>query len=477
MYIGQTSTHLSINNSENVNDGINLGDDGDNSLKDLTKPEGSRPIPAFEVNYGTQNQNFFKDLKLDQREFVETQESLELIDKISTSGDKNVASFASQNLFNVYQTRSYSAEVTALGMPLIQPMMYFQLNNVPMFRGAYVIISTSHSIKPNHMTTTFKGVRVKKENTPINKQIIAIKDLNLDETNISGSKYNINETIYTGGISTNRSNSAGTAPPDIAATGDLYIDSFKKRTSVTTNNVINFDRQSNTEKNGRKMTFNEIFEEINQNIKFNVELLKIMSVMESQGGTGKGPNDMNNLGYVGLMQFGWAATFDVTLQINTYLNNKINTGDYVFSGLLVNNKIIYPDTFTPDPLQNNKEKNSMFDDYISALAGAFYAYKYIPGLSTQPDNGNPTDIYLTHQQGPTGFLKIRDNNLNPITSNMQGNLPPTIGDKTKYRTNQDWYTGWAGNVDAAGYRINPKYIPKDPFKPVFNQATGSVTTV
>lgn len=194
MYIGQTSTHLSINNSDNVNDGINLGDDGDNSLKDLTKPEGSRPIPAFEVNYGTQNQNFFKDLKLDQREFVETQESLELIDKISTSGDKNVASFASQNLFNVYQTRSYSAEVTALGMPLIQPMMYFQLNNVPMFRGAYVIISTSHSIKPNHMTTTFKGVRVKKENTPINKQIIAIKDLNIDESNINGLKYDLIDT-------------------------------------------------------------------------------------------------------------------------------------------------------------------------------------------------------------------------------------------------------------------------------------------
>jgi hypothetical protein len=227
----------------------------------LTKPEGSRPIPAFEVNYGTQNQNFFKDLKLDQREFVETQESLELIDKISTSGDKNVASFASQNLFNVYQTRSYSAEITALGMPLIQPMMYFQLNNVPMFRGAYVIISTSHSIKPNHMTTTFKGVRVKKENTPINKQIIAIKDLNIDETNISGMKYDLIDTtgaiasrdqltspnIDRGKDSTNISpTGCNTAFPDLSFTTPV-----PQREQMPYEFAVNYLKQNTTERAAR----------------------------------------------------------------------------------------------------------------------------------------------------------------------------------------------------------------------------------
>ena len=506
MYIGQTSTHLSINNSENVNDGINLGDDGDNSLKDLTKPEGSRPIPAFEVNYGTQNQNFFKDLKLDQREFVETQESLEIIDKISTSGDKNVASFASQNLFNVYQTRSYSAEVTALGMPLIQPMMYFQLNNVPMFRGAYVIISTSHSIKPNHMTTTFKGVRVKKENTPINKQIIAIKDLNIDETNISGSKYNINETIYDGSVSPNRSNSAGAPIVDIAATGDIYIDSFKQRLTTTTNNMINFDRPSNTKKNGQIMTFNQIFNEIGGKLRFNVELIKIMSVMESQGGTGKGGGDgINSLGYVGLMQFGWAATFDVTKRINNYLSTQITINEYEFYGPLVDGKIKYPDIYRenqwPKPkyfsnpnVINDRTNNSMFDDYISTLAGIYYAFANIDGLENTPSIGDPTQIYIAHQQGKGGLRQINEfidrnisDNKSPVPTNMQGNYPPILPqkgangkDKTKnqiFITNQDWYTGWAANVHAAGYRINPKYIPKDPFKPVFNKATGSVTTV
>lgn len=36
-----------------------------------------------------------------------------------------------------------------------------------MFRGLYLIINVSHSIKPNGMTTTFKGVRVKKTKTPL----------------------------------------------------------------------------------------------------------------------------------------------------------------------------------------------------------------------------------------------------------------------------------------------------------------------
>ena len=43
--------------------------------------------------------------------------------------------------------------------------MYFQLDDIPMFRGAYTIINTSHQIKPNSMTTKFKGVRIRKVRT------------------------------------------------------------------------------------------------------------------------------------------------------------------------------------------------------------------------------------------------------------------------------------------------------------------------
>lgn len=483
MYVGQTSNHLDIKNSQYPDDSVDLND-GSTSLKDLKKV--GKPIPAFEVNYGTQNQNFFKDLKLDQREFVETQESLEIIDRLSTSEDKNVASFASQNLFNVYQTRSYSAEITALGMPLIQPMMYFQLNNVPMFRGAYVIINTSHSIKPNHMTTTFKGIRVKKENTPINKQVIAIKDLDIAASD-SGVKYNINDIIYDGSVSPNRSNSAGAPIVDIAATGDIYIDSFNKRTEDANNsNAYDFNRLSETKKNNQRMSYNQIFEEISQNTGFDLDILKIMAIMESNGGLNKGTAPgINSSGFVGLMQFGWGATSDVAGKINAYLQSKINVSDYVFSASLDGNKIKYPTNVTQfqwskDDTVNNTTTNSMFDDYISALAGVYLAYRNISGLETNSIIANPVDIYIAHQQGKGGLLQIKNNlsrnisaNPDSIPTNMSGNLPPTTGDKSRYVTNQDWYTGWAGNVDAAGYKINQFYESKAPFVSSFNKAKGA----
>jgi hypothetical protein len=46
-----------------------------------------------------------------------------------------------------------------LGCANIMPMMYFQLNNIPMFKGAYMIVSVKHSIKNGSMTTIFTGVR------------------------------------------------------------------------------------------------------------------------------------------------------------------------------------------------------------------------------------------------------------------------------------------------------------------------------
>jgi hypothetical protein len=46
------------------------------------------------------------------------------------------------------------------------PLMYFQLNNIPMFRGLYLIISVKHSIRAGDITTIFTGVRVSKYSLP-----------------------------------------------------------------------------------------------------------------------------------------------------------------------------------------------------------------------------------------------------------------------------------------------------------------------
>jgi hypothetical protein len=179
VYVGQASTNLDLGtDSVYPDDGLSISMDSETGTielpveaSDLNSPieadslDGN--VPVFAVNYGQQNQNYFRSIKLDQREFTETMESLQVIESISQTGDKSKPTYAGNNLFNVYQTRSYSAEVEMLGSAMIQPMMYFQLNNIPMFRGAYLIYKVTHSIKPHSMTTTFKGNRVKKAKTPL----------------------------------------------------------------------------------------------------------------------------------------------------------------------------------------------------------------------------------------------------------------------------------------------------------------------
>jgi len=229
VYAGQSSSNLNLGDNANyADDGIFISVDinGDpigipedlNNRKTISVYETN--LPVFTVNYGQQNQNYFKDVKLDQKEFSETAESLEIIDEISNNADKDKPIMVGQNLFNVYQKRSYSCEVEMLGCALIQPMMYFQLNNIPMFRGLYLIIKVSHTIKPNSMTTTFKGVRVKRAKTPLLTASDVLMTLVGDIKN-SKKSASINGTSVVG---TESANASSETVATVKAKLDAYID-------------------------------------------------------------------------------------------------------------------------------------------------------------------------------------------------------------------------------------------------------------
>lgn len=187
MYIGERSNSLDLGNDsqfENTGFDFEIGSDGDvitnPPAEDFTSEEiGSNEdkVPVFMVNYADQNQSIFKDFTLDQSEFTETNESLIVQNQISKRGAPSNQNPQGQNLYSVYQKRAYHCEIEALGTAFIQPLMYFQLNNVPMFHGAYTIINVSHSIQPNHMTTRFTGVRVGRVKTPFVKDETVYMDL------------------------------------------------------------------------------------------------------------------------------------------------------------------------------------------------------------------------------------------------------------------------------------------------------------
>jgi hypothetical protein len=174
VYDGQASKHLDLKDGNYPNDGFDLrcmnGGVDVSVPTDFTSEkyaEYEDPISTFMVRYSQQNQNIFKDIDLDQSEFSETDESIQIQDEISQKGSQNNRAIVGQNIYNVYAVRSYTAKVEMMGNAMIQPMMYFQLDNIPMFHGAYLITKVSHSIKPNSMFTNFTGTRIRYPETPL----------------------------------------------------------------------------------------------------------------------------------------------------------------------------------------------------------------------------------------------------------------------------------------------------------------------
>lgn len=113
-------------------------------------------VTCFTVDFGTQNQQMFNSIQLDTAEFYDTEESIRSWVDIVNNTQQTVQT---SNIFPILEKRSYSCTVTGLGNATIQPLSYFYLRNVPLFYGTYWITNVVHDIKPNTMTTTFKGVR------------------------------------------------------------------------------------------------------------------------------------------------------------------------------------------------------------------------------------------------------------------------------------------------------------------------------
>lgn len=204
-YPHQPSKHLDIANAQYANDGFCISNDmndntnyddlnntanflGPTSVPDLypedTKNGNSYIIPAFGVEYGIQNQSIFKNVNVNMDNPMVTEYSVAAQFNIAQGKqtEERKLAFEGQNLFDIYSNHSYTCQVEMMGCAQIQPLMYFQLNNIPMFRGAYQIINVEHNITPGDMSTTFKGVRINKNKIPMVKTCLNLNSM-LDAMN------------------------------------------------------------------------------------------------------------------------------------------------------------------------------------------------------------------------------------------------------------------------------------------------------
>lgn len=183
MYIGGTSSYPSVSGNGFENDGIiDISEPGvtDYFTSKPSESQGTvndsqennntefpwREVRAFRVRFGEQNQSMFTDIKIDSKEYPETNESIQILSRLAGDNNPDAPVPKGQNLYNLYENRSYKATVTGFGNAMIQPTQYFQLENIPLFNGAYIILSVEHNITANKMTTSFSGTKLLKYPVP-----------------------------------------------------------------------------------------------------------------------------------------------------------------------------------------------------------------------------------------------------------------------------------------------------------------------
>jgi len=189
----QEPTNIDMNGWSPEGDGFDLTD------KDIVgelfdENDIGYGVPAFGVTFAKQNQSYFKNISLTTKQHGVTEAGLNATFQIAAKSSETVreTTLYGQDIYKVFSNNSYECTVEMMGNMQIFPPMYFQLNNIPMWRGAYMIKKVTHSIRPGDITTTFVGVKQNKYLIPMANATIA--SLGTNEKRNSSSESN-NETV------------------------------------------------------------------------------------------------------------------------------------------------------------------------------------------------------------------------------------------------------------------------------------------
>ena len=136
-------------------------------------------IPSFGVSYGKQYQSYFNNISISMDNPMVTEQSIKAQFEIASMNNEHATAnegtstrgmiTMGQDLFTIYSNNSYTCEIDMMGNAWVQPLMYFELLNIPMFRGTYLVEKVSHHIEAGKMTTHFVGVRMANTTTKIKK--------------------------------------------------------------------------------------------------------------------------------------------------------------------------------------------------------------------------------------------------------------------------------------------------------------------
>lgn len=165
-YVNKPSEHLNMKDNIDYryrDDAFDLRRASDNPLLDNLSSkidwDKSNKIVGFNVDPTRENQQIFKSFSVNQDPGKPTSESLEMLNQMADLGKNRRSTTQNVSLYNLYKNRSYTCSVDMMGCALIQPLMYFNIRNIPMFSGPYMITNVSHRISESGFDTTFSGTR------------------------------------------------------------------------------------------------------------------------------------------------------------------------------------------------------------------------------------------------------------------------------------------------------------------------------
>lgn len=140
-------------------------------------------VPSFGVAFSRQNNHLFKNIGLNMSTPLVTSASINALSNIAEkgSGTSHKVAFMGQDLYPVFSNYSYICEIEMMGDAQIQPLMYFQLMNIPMWSGVYMIFNVTHTITAGNMTTKFKGMKLSRNPLPYNSSWYMFRPENYDD--------------------------------------------------------------------------------------------------------------------------------------------------------------------------------------------------------------------------------------------------------------------------------------------------------
>ncbi len=143
-------------NRTRENDGTSLG---------LSQKSPGGNLDAFEIEFGSPDNAIIKNLDVSTEESRPTAESILNLQRLVDKDNSNKVVTTDCSILSVMEGRSYKMKVEMIGNAQISPMQYFYVARMPIFSGLYQVMNVTHSIKPNDMSTTLEGIKMRFDTT------------------------------------------------------------------------------------------------------------------------------------------------------------------------------------------------------------------------------------------------------------------------------------------------------------------------